>query len=194
MRDGSSLRGEEITAGGVDVNVCPGAVDRDRVPVVQPLPAHVGGRQKRLRLVRGRRSACRRTKPRHVGDELLERFGLADKREEYPDRLWAASSNALRSFGARHAARSHAARRGDERARPGARRQVLEVIRELAAEGMTMLIATHEMGFARDVAHRVCFLDAGIILEEGSPSQIFGEPKEPRTQQFLERIVRAGRL
>ncbi len=57
-----------------------------------------------------------------------------------------------------------------------------------------MLIATHEMGFARDVAHRVCFLDAGVILEEGSPSQIFGEPKEPRTQQFLERIVRAGRL
>ncbi len=57
-----------------------------------------------------------------------------------------------------------------------------------------MLIATHEMGFARDVASRVCFLDAGLILEEGSPDQIFAHPKEPRTRQFLERIVQAGRL
>ena len=72
--------------------------------------------------------------------------------------------------------------------------EVLEVIRELAAEGMTMLIATHEMSFARDVAHRVCFLDAGVILEEGTPAEIFGAPREPRTQQFLQRIVDAGRL
>ncbi len=72
--------------------------------------------------------------------------------------------------------------------------EVLEVIRELAVEGMTMLIATHEMGFARDVAHRVCFLDEGVLLEEGPPEQIFGAPREPRTQQFLQRIVDAGRL
>ncbi|MEX2612117.1 MAG: AAA family ATPase, partial [Gaiellaceae bacterium] len=72
--------------------------------------------------------------------------------------------------------------------------EVLEVIRELAAEGMTMLIATHEMSFARDVAHRICFLDGGVILEEGAPNQIFGAPREPRTQQFLQRIVEAGRL
>ena len=72
--------------------------------------------------------------------------------------------------------------------------EVLEVIKELAAEGMTMLIATHEMTFARDVAHRVCFLDAGVILEEGAPAEIFGAPREPRTQQFLQRIVDAGRL
>ena len=72
--------------------------------------------------------------------------------------------------------------------------EVLEVIRELAAEGMTMLIATHEMTFARDVAHRVCFLDAGAILEQGVPDEIFGAPREPRTQQFLQRIVDAGRL
>ncbi len=72
--------------------------------------------------------------------------------------------------------------------------EVLAVIRELAAEGMTMLIATHEMGFARDVANRVCFLDAGRILEEGTPAEIFGAPREPRTQQFLQRIVEAGRL
>jgi polar amino acid transport system ATP-binding protein len=59
---------------------------------------------------------------------------------------------------------------------------------------MTMVVATHEMGFARDIADRVCFLDAGVILEEGSPEQIFRQPREPRTQQFLARIVAAGRL
>ena len=72
--------------------------------------------------------------------------------------------------------------------------EVLNVIRELAASGMTMLIATHEMAFARDIASRVCFLDDGVILEEGPPERIFAEPREPRTQQFLQRIVDAGRL
>jgi polar amino acid transport system ATP-binding protein len=72
--------------------------------------------------------------------------------------------------------------------------EVLEVIRELAAAGMTMLIATHEMSFARDIADRVCFLDEGVILEQGPPQQILSEPKEPRTQQFLQRIIEAGRL
>jgi len=59
---------------------------------------------------------------------------------------------------------------------------------------MTMLIATHEMGFARDIADRICFLDEGVILEQGPPEQILTEPKEPRTQQFLQRIIEAGRL
>jgi polar amino acid transport system ATP-binding protein len=72
--------------------------------------------------------------------------------------------------------------------------EVLNVIRELASEGMTMLIATHEMGFARDIAQRVCFLDEGRIAEEGPPGQIFTEPKNPRTQRFLQRIIDAGRL
>jgi polar amino acid transport system ATP-binding protein len=72
--------------------------------------------------------------------------------------------------------------------------EVLNVIRELAAGGMTMLIATHEMGFARDIANQVCFLDGGVILEQGPPEQIFSAPREPRTQQFLQRIVDAGRL
>ncbi len=72
--------------------------------------------------------------------------------------------------------------------------EVLNVIRGLKERGMTMLIATHEMGFARDVADRVCFLDAGRILEQGVPEQIFTDPQEPRTQQFLQRIVEAGRL
>jgi polar amino acid transport system ATP-binding protein len=72
--------------------------------------------------------------------------------------------------------------------------EVLDVLRELASGGMTMLIATHEMGFARDVANRVCFLHDGAILEQGPPEQIFGAPREERTQQFLQRIVAAGRL
>jgi polar amino acid transport system ATP-binding protein len=72
--------------------------------------------------------------------------------------------------------------------------EVLTVIRDLKAEGMTMVIATHEMGFARDVADRVCFLDAGVVLEQGPPAEIFARQEHPRTRQFLERIMEAGRL
>jgi len=72
--------------------------------------------------------------------------------------------------------------------------EVLNVIRGLAESGMTMLIATHEMGFARDIADRVCFLDAGVILEQGPPRQIFTAPRHERTRQFLQRIIDAGRL
>jgi polar amino acid transport system ATP-binding protein len=71
---------------------------------------------------------------------------------------------------------------------------VLDLIRELAAGGMTMVIATHEMGFARDTAHRVVFLHEGVILEEGTPEQIFTQPREPRTQRFLQSIIEAGRM
>ncbi len=72
--------------------------------------------------------------------------------------------------------------------------EVLDVVRELAAGGMTMLLATHEMGFARDIATRVCFLDEGVILEQGPPERIFGAPEQDRTKQFLQRIVDAGRM
>ncbi len=72
--------------------------------------------------------------------------------------------------------------------------EVLEVIRELAAGGMTMILATHEMSFARDIADQVCFLDEGSILEQGPPAEIFTAPREPRTQQFLQRIIEARRL
>ena len=72
--------------------------------------------------------------------------------------------------------------------------EVLNVIRELAASGMTMIIATHEMSFARDIADRVCFLDAGTVCEIGPPRQVLSEPLEPRTRQFLQRILEAGRL
>ncbi|GAH66298.1 unnamed protein product, partial [marine sediment metagenome] len=69
-----------------------------------------------------------------------------------------------------------------------------DVIKNLREQGMTMLIVTHEMGFARDVADRVCFLDGGRILEEASPETLFSRPENPRTRQFLQRIIEAGRL
>jgi polar amino acid transport system ATP-binding protein len=72
--------------------------------------------------------------------------------------------------------------------------EVLKIIRDLKTGGMTMVIVTHEMGFARDVADRVCFLDAGKIVEQGEPHQLFSHPQQPRTQKFLERIIAAGRL
>jgi polar amino acid transport system ATP-binding protein len=68
------------------------------------------------------------------------------------------------------------------------------VIRDLKKQGMTMLIVTHEMGFARDIADRVCFLEGGRILEEAPPEKLFSEPEHPRTAQFLQRIIEAGRL
>jgi polar amino acid transport system ATP-binding protein len=72
--------------------------------------------------------------------------------------------------------------------------EVLNIVRDLAAQGMTMLLATHEMGFAREVASKVCFLFEGVVHEEGPPAEIFGSPKEERTRAFLKRIIEAGRL
>jgi polar amino acid transport system ATP-binding protein len=127
--------------------------------------------------------------------ELLARFGLADKRDEYPDRL--SGGQQQRVAIVRALAMRPELMLLDEVTSaldPELVAEVLEVIRELAAEGMTMLIATHEMAFARDIANRVCFLDGGAILEEGPPEAIFTAPTQPRTQQFLDRILRAGRL
>jgi polar amino acid transport system ATP-binding protein len=127
--------------------------------------------------------------------ELLERFGLVDKRDEYPDRL--SGGQQQRAAIVRALAMRPDLMLLDEVTSaldPELVAEVLNVIRELAAGGMTMLIATHEMGFARDIAGRVCFLDDGVILEEGDPEQIFTAPRELRTQQFLQRIVEAGRL
>jgi len=72
--------------------------------------------------------------------------------------------------------------------------EVLAMVRELKDEGMTMLLATHEMGFAREAANRVVFLDQGVLLEQGTPDEIFSHPQHPRTQAFLKRVVDAGRL
>jgi polar amino acid transport system ATP-binding protein len=129
------------------------------------------------------------------GRELLARFGLEDRRDEYPDRL--SGGQQQRVAIVRALAMRPELMLLDEVTSaldPELVAEVLSVIRELAEGGMTMLIATHEMSFARDIASRVCFLDDGLILEQGSPTQIFTSPQEPRTQQFLERIIAAGRL
>jgi polar amino acid transport system ATP-binding protein len=126
---------------------------------------------------------------------LLERFGLADKAQNYPDSL--SGGQQQRVAIVRALAMQPDLMLLDEVTSaldPELVAEVLEVIRELAAGGMTMLIATHEMSFARDIADRVCFLDAGVILEQGPPEQILSAPRELRTQQFLQRIIEAGRL
>ena len=126
---------------------------------------------------------------------LLERFGLADKRDEYPDRL--SGGQQQRAAIVRAMAMQPDILLLDEITAaldPELVAEVLDVIRELAAEGMTLVLATHEMGFARDVADRICFLDGGVILEQGPPSEMLVAPREERTQQFLKRIIDAGRL
>ena len=128
-------------------------------------------------------------------DALLERFGLADKRDDYPDRL--SGGQQQRVAIVRALAMDPMLLLLDEVTSaldPELIGEVLNVVRELAAEGMTMLIATHEMGFARDIADRVVFLDEGLVVEEGPPERIFREPAQPRTREFLQRIIEAGRL
>jgi polar amino acid transport system ATP-binding protein len=136
-----------------------------------------------------------RAQAEEVAMDLLRRIGLAEKARDYPDRL--SGGQQQRVAIVRALAMQPQLMLLDEVTSaldPELVAEVLNVIRELAAGGMTMIIATHEMSFARDTANRVCFLDAGVILEQGSPEQIFTRPREARTQQFLERIIAAGRL
>ena len=139
-----------------------------------------------------------RTPPDRAAEDarvLLERFGLHDKAEEYPDRL--SGGQQQRAAIVRALAMQPELMLLDEVTSaldPELIAEVLEVIRELAETGMTMILATHEMGFARDIADRVLFLDAGVILEEGAPGRIFSDPQHPRTRRFLQRIIEAGRL
>jgi polar amino acid transport system ATP-binding protein len=186
------IEGVEITARGV-------SVDRVRrrigivfqafnlFPHMRVLDNVTLGPRKALGL--GRAEAERRAL------ELLERFGLGDKAREFPDRL--SGGQQQRVAIVRALAMQPDVLLLDEITSaldPELVAEVLNVVRELAAGGMTMVIATHEMGFARDVANRVCFLDGGRILEEGPPAQIFSAPSEPRTRQFLQRVMEAGRL
>jgi polar amino acid transport system ATP-binding protein len=130
-----------------------------------------------------------------LGAELLQRFGLADKRDDYPDRL--SGGQQQRVAIVRALAMKPDVVLLDEVTSaldPELVAEVLNVIRELAAGGMTMVIATHEMGFARDIANRVCFLDDGVILEQGPPDRIFSAPEQERTQRFLQSIIDAGRM
>ncbi|MGV9313244.1 amino acid ABC transporter ATP-binding protein [Streptomyces sp. NPDC003691] len=127
--------------------------------------------------------------------ELLKRIGLADKATALPDRL--SGGQQQRVAIVRALAMRPRLLLLDEITSaldPELVAEVLAIVRDLAEDGMTMLLATHEMGFARDVASKVCFLHQGTVLEEGPPDQIFGEPREERTRAFLQQIVEAGRL
>jgi polar amino acid transport system ATP-binding protein len=126
---------------------------------------------------------------------LLDRFGLFDKASDYPDRL--SGGQQQRVAIVRALAMRPQIMLLDEVTSaldPELVAEVLEVITELASGGMTMLIATHEMGFARDIANRVCFLEEGRIIEDAPPAELFTNPKDDRTRRFLRRIVEAKRL
>ncbi len=186
------LHGEEITRRGVDVNRI-----RQRIGIVFQAFNLFPHMTVLRNVTLGPRNALKlpREEAEGRGLHLLERFGLADKRNDYPDRL--SGGQQQRVAIVRALAMRPELMLLDEVTSaldPELVGEVLEVIRELADGGMTMLIATHEMSFARDIANRVCFLDAGRILEEGPPNEIFQHPHEPRTRQFLERIIQAGRL
>jgi polar amino acid transport system ATP-binding protein len=186
------VEGEEITAKGVNVNRI-----RQRIGIVFQsfnLFPHMTVLQN---ITLAPRQALRMDEEnaQELALGLLERFGLLDKKAEYPDRLSGGQQQRVAIV------RALAMKPGimllDEVTSaldPELVAEVLNAIKELAEEGMTMLIATHEMSFARDIASRVCFLDAGKILEQGSPEQIFTSPEHPRTRQFLQRIIAAGRL
>ncbi|HEY8773295.1 MAG TPA: amino acid ABC transporter ATP-binding protein [Gaiellaceae bacterium] len=186
------VNGDEITAPGVDVNKVRRGIGIvfqafNLFPHMSVLSNVTLAPRKALHLSRAQAEAQAR--------ELLGRFGLADRADDYPDRLSGGQQQRVAIL--RALAMKPKLLLLDEVTSaldPELVGEVLELVRELAAGGMTMVVATHEMGFARELADRVCFLDAGVILEEGPPAEIFSEPKEPRTQQFLARIVAAGRL
>ena len=126
---------------------------------------------------------------------LLSRFGLADKVDAYPDRL--SGGQQQRVAIARALALNPEVLLLDEITSaldPELVGEVLDVVRELKGSGITLLIATHEMGFAREISDRVCFLADGTVAETGRPDQVFGAPTDPRTQQFLARVITSGRL
>jgi polar amino acid transport system ATP-binding protein len=136
-----------------------------------------------------------RTRAEASARELLRRIGLEEKADEYPDRL--SGGQQQRVAIARALAMNPKLMLLDEITSaldPQLVGDVLNLVRSLTEVGMTMVIATHEMAFAREISDKVCFLDSGVILEEGSPDQIFTEPREPRTREFLARVLEAGRM
>jgi polar amino acid transport system ATP-binding protein len=186
------IEGDEITAKGVNVNRI-----RRRIGIVFqafnlfPHMTVLANVTLAPRKVLG----LRRADAEGRATELLERIGLADKAREYPDRL--SGGQQQRVAIVRALAMQPDLLLLDEITSaldPELVAEVLNVIRELAGNGMTMLIATHEMSFAREIANRVCFLDAGRILETAPPAEMFSAPREERTRQFLQRVIDAGRL
>jgi polar amino acid transport system ATP-binding protein len=186
------VEGEEITGHGVDVDRI-----RRRIGIVYQafnLFPHMSVLDN-VTLAPRQVLKHPRAKAEQDATRLLDRFGLGDKRVDYPDRL--SGGQQQRVAIVRALAMGPDLLLLDEVTSaldPELIAEVLNVIRELADEGMTMVIATHEMGFARDIASRVLFLDEGRILEEGPPERIFRDPRQPRTREFLQRIIDAGRL
>ncbi|WP_406127964.1 amino acid ABC transporter ATP-binding protein [Streptomyces sp. NBC_00989] len=186
------LDGEEITDPGVD----PDAIRR-RIGVVfqaYNLFPHMTVLEN-ITLAPRRVHGVSRAEAEGHARELLERLGLGDKAGAYPDRLSGGQQQRVAIVRAL-AVRPRLLLFDEITAAldPELVGEVLAVVRDLKDEGMTMVLATHEMGFARDVADQVCFLDGGVVLERGTAQQIFGDPQQERTQRFLRRIVEAGRL
>ena len=186
------VNGEEITARGVDVN----RVRRGIGIVFQSFNLFP-----HMTVLQNVTLAPRRVLRKRRGDavrdarELLTRFGLDEKRDEYPDRL--SGGQQQRVAIVRALAMQPRVLLLDEITSaldPELVAEVLNIVRDLKEDGLTMVLATHEMGFAREVASRVCFLADGVVAEEGPPEQIFSEPRTPRLQGFLRRIIEAGRL
>ena len=186
------LDGEEITARGVDANAI-----RRRIGIVfqsYNLFPHMTVLDN-VTLGPRRAGGVTRRQAESEAMELLSRFGLGDKAQEYPNKISGGQNQ--RAAIVRALVNDPEILLLDEVTSaldPELVGEVLGVIRELAGRGLTMVLATHEMGFARDVAHRVCFLHEGRVLEAAPPAQLFGDPQEPRTRQFLQRVTDAGRL
>jgi len=187
-----SLWGQEITGPGIDPNLV-----RKQVGIVfqsfNLFPHMTVLRNVTLGPTKVRRLS--RAEANEDARALLARFGLADKEADYPDRL--SGGQQQRVAIVRALAMRPQLMLLDEVTSaldPELVAEVLDVIRELAAAGMTMIIATHEMGFARDIARRVCFLEEGQIIEDAPPAELFASPRDERTRRFLGRIVDAGRL
>jgi polar amino acid transport system ATP-binding protein len=186
------VEGIEITAGGVDENAV-----RRRIGIVFQAFNLFPHMTVLRNVTLAQEKALDRTPAaaRAAALSLLDRFGLADKADDYPDRL--SGGQQQRVAIVRSLAMDPDVMLLDEVTSaldPVLVAEVLDVIRGLATTGMTMVIATHEMGFARDVANRVAFLDDGRILEVGRPEEIFSEPREAATRRFLDRIIAAGRM
>jgi polar amino acid transport system ATP-binding protein len=186
------LHGDRVTGPGVDVN----ALRRDVGIVFQSfnLFPHMSVLENvTLAPIRVLRLSAAEATERAMA--LLRRIGLTEKADEYPDRL--SGGQQQRVAIVRALAMEPIVLLLDEITSaldPELVSEVLNIVRDLAAEGMTMLLATHEMGFARDISSKVCFLYGGIVHEEGPPEQIFDKPRDERTRAFLKRIIEAKRL
>ena len=160
------------------------------VPAVQPVPAPHGAGKHHPGPHEGPQPV-QEPRPSETARKLLERVGIGDQADKYPSQL--SGGQQQRVAIARALAMEPRLMLFDEPTSaldPEMIGEVLDVMRELAAEGMTMLVVTHEMGFAREVAHRVIYIHEGAIVEEGPPEQIFDNPQNERTQSFLSRVLK----